>query len=251
LRSHTRPDFTRADRVHAGLRDLRSLYVRANTCVACHQTVELPLLQAGHPELLFEMDGQCASQPRHWRTERDAPGPQAWLLGQAAALREASWQLTREKTADVKLLDRWRALVWLLERAASAPGLPASPIFSAESDPEDFARTRKAADDYARRVAGTAWSDALTRSLLTRLVGAAGDFRDNAVTPARHARRAERLALALDRLGKALPPERFSAAASADVDELFKLAQSVPDFDPAAWARTLERLAGKLSPAGR
>ena len=59
-----------ADRTAAGLRDLKSLYVRANTCVACHQTVDSPLLKAGHPELTFELDGQSASQPRHWREGR-------------------------------------------------------------------------------------------------------------------------------------------------------------------------------------
>src|SRR4029077_109861 len=37
LRGHTRKDWNYAMRVTAGMRDLRSLYVRANTCVACHQ----------------------------------------------------------------------------------------------------------------------------------------------------------------------------------------------------------------------
>ncbi|HZQ47764.1 MAG TPA: multiheme c-type cytochrome, partial [Verrucomicrobiae bacterium] len=59
LRSHTRPDFTHQDRIHAGMRDLENLYVRANSCVACHQNVDADLLQAGHPELIFELDGQA------------------------------------------------------------------------------------------------------------------------------------------------------------------------------------------------
>ena len=36
LRGHTRKDWTYAMRVTAGMRDLKSFYVRANTCVACH-----------------------------------------------------------------------------------------------------------------------------------------------------------------------------------------------------------------------
>ena len=42
LRSHTRTDYTRADRTTAGVRDLQNLYVRANTCVACHQVISQP-----------------------------------------------------------------------------------------------------------------------------------------------------------------------------------------------------------------
>ncbi len=47
LRGHTRPDWTYSERIHAGLRDLRSAYVRANTCVACHQVLDPALLKAG------------------------------------------------------------------------------------------------------------------------------------------------------------------------------------------------------------
>src|SRR5207245_11646033 len=67
LRGHTRHDWSHADRVRAGMRDLRNLYVRANTCVACHQTLASDIRQAGHPELLFELDGQAVSQPKHLR----------------------------------------------------------------------------------------------------------------------------------------------------------------------------------------
>jgi hypothetical protein len=58
LRSHTRADYSYADRVASGMRDLKNLYVRANTCIACHQTLAAPLRTAGHPELIFELDGQ-------------------------------------------------------------------------------------------------------------------------------------------------------------------------------------------------
>ena len=71
LRGHTRPDWTYADRIDAGMRDLRSAYIRANTCVACHQVIDLALLKAGHPELIFELDGQDASEPRHWREKEE------------------------------------------------------------------------------------------------------------------------------------------------------------------------------------
>ena len=44
IRSHTRKDYTHADRINAGMRDLQNLYVRANTCVACHQNVDADIL---------------------------------------------------------------------------------------------------------------------------------------------------------------------------------------------------------------
>ena len=78
------------DRVLAGLRDLKHLYVRANSCVACHQTVEPALLAAGHPELLFELDGQAVAEPKHWREKGDWHGPKAWLVGQAVVVAGAS-----------------------------------------------------------------------------------------------------------------------------------------------------------------
>src|ERR1017187_4457125 len=71
IRSHTRPDYTPTDRVAAGMRDLKNLYVRANTCVACHQNVDSDIREAGHPELIFELDGQSVTMPRHWRKSED------------------------------------------------------------------------------------------------------------------------------------------------------------------------------------
>ena len=235
LRAHTRPDYTPADRATIGLRDLRNLYIRANTCVACHQTVELPLLRAGHPELIFELDGQCVTEPKHWRAERDAPGPQAWLVGQAAALRELSWQLGRETQPDARLTARWQALVWLLGKGGDFKTPSVQP-----------AAIQQAADEFARRAASMKWTEANTRRWLSTLAGCASDFRDASVAQPLHARRAERLVLALDRLTIAL---RTGGAApgSAELDVLFKHAQSLPDFDPARFAADLERFQSAVS----
>ena len=100
LRAHTRKDYTRADRTAAGMRDLQNLYVRANTCVACHQNVDADILKAGHPELIFELDGQSVAEPKHWRETTNWNGAQAWLVGQAVALREMSWQLSANTQSD-------------------------------------------------------------------------------------------------------------------------------------------------------
>ncbi len=75
------------------MRDLKSLYVRANTCVACHQNLDSDIAAAGHPALVFELDSQSIAEPKHWRDPEDI-GVRAWLTGQAVALRELSWHLS-------------------------------------------------------------------------------------------------------------------------------------------------------------
>ena len=86
IRSHTRTDYSHADRAMSGMRDLQNLYVRANTCVACHQFVSQSLLTAGHPALIFELDSQCVSEPKHWQEATNWNGAQAWLVGAPTVL---------------------------------------------------------------------------------------------------------------------------------------------------------------------
>ena len=249
LRSHTRPDWRHADRTAAGLRDLKSLYARANTCVACHQTVDSPLLQAGHPELTFELDGQSASQPRHWREGTNASGAQAWLVGQATALREMSWQLSREREPDSRLAARWSALLWLLQRmdglSSTLPKLGGIADAPAQGN---FESAIKAADELARRAGEMTWTRDLSRAALRTLVGTESAFRQTSTPVLQQARRAERLVMALDRVlkeGKAKAPEK----AEVKLDELFQQVQSLPDFDPTAFAKALAEF-GRALPSG-
>ena len=249
LRSHTRTDWHRADRTAAGLRDLKSLYVRANTCVACHQTVDSPLLKAGHPELTFELDGQSASQPRHWREGTNASSAQAWLVGQATALREMSWQLSREREPDSRLAVRWSALLWLLQRMDGLNStLPKLGGISAEPAQGNFESAIKATDELARRAGEMTWTRDMSRVALLALIGTESTFRQTSTPVLQQARRAERLVMALDRMvkeGKSSVPEK----AEAKLEELFKLVQSLPDFDPAAFAETLAEF-GRALPGG-
>ncbi len=250
LRGHTRPDWTRADRTHAGLRDLKNLYVRANTCVACHQTVELPLLKAGHPELIFELDGQSVAQPRHWREPAGGNGAQAWLVGQAVALRELSWQLSREAAPEEQLAARWNALLWLLQRLDGLnPGFPSLGQVSTALEPQNFGAAQKVADDLARQAAGSPWTDEMSRSALRTLAATGSAFRSDQVPVSLHARRAERLVLALDRLLAAEPGDA-AAPAGAKLNDLFTRVQSLPDFDAAAFAAALEDFAREMGSAG-
>ncbi|MDB6022533.1 MAG: hypothetical protein JWQ04_2390 [Pedosphaera sp.] len=236
LLSHTRTDFTHQDRVNAGLRDLSNPYVRANSCVACHQNVDADVLQAGHPELIFELDGQTVSEPKHWREGEKWSGAQTWFVGQAVAFREMSWQLKRENSPPENAARRWSALSWLLQIARqAAPGLPA-----VIPGMDRYARAQDWGDELARDAGLSSWPADATRKCLDLLAATAADFRDAATPGDIQARRAERLVLALDRLVAGLNDDATAKRLDAPLGKLFKDAQSLPDFDPKKFADDLE-----------
>ena len=234
LRGHTRPDWTHADRVNAGMRDLKSLYDRGNACVACHQNVPSNLLAAGHPELFFGLDALGVSQPKHWRESATWSGAQTWLVGQAIALREVSWELSKSPN-DEKLKDKWSGLFWLMGKVQDA-GL--SPSLGAGD-------TQKWSDEYARKTSEIKWSPERTKNILEWLAATSGDFRTKDATHGVQARRAERLVLGLDRLVHA-SDKKLKVALSPDLDDLFARVQSLPDFDPAKFADSLDKFSHKL-----
>ncbi len=237
IRSHTRLDYTHADRVAAGMRDLKNLYVRANTCVACHQNLDPEIRAAGHPELIFEMDGQSVTMPRHWR--EDKPGFDIWWTGQFVALREMGWQLSNEKSPSSDLVERWDALVWLMHM-----GRPATTNVYSLS-PDDLNRSRLTADKWARRGAEVRQTAAEERAMKTTtdelgmLSETTNSFTDNSVLLSIRARRAERLVLALDRIVISVDLTGTNSAVNESLNKLFADAQSLPDFDPDQFAKDL------------
>ncbi len=229
IRSHTRKDYTRADRTAAGMRDLQNLYVRANICVACHQNVDADILKAGHPELIFELDGQSVAEPKHWRAEKNGNGAQAWLVGQAVALREMSWQARREKRSDVRADGLFPIIFDAHQVDDRLPALP------------DNLTIEQWSDKVAMAAANLDWSDDLTKKYLTLLANDSTAFRDSSISQNLQARRAERLVLALDRLVTTLPELKNNEPVQSSLNQLFKFAQSIPDFDPKQFADALEK----------
>jgi hypothetical protein len=239
IRSHTRPDYTHADRVAAGMRDLNNLYVRANTCVACHQNIDPEIRAAGHPELIFELDGQSATMPRHWQKSSDAPALQIWQTGQLVALREMSWQLSQEKNPTEDLKNRWLGLAWLVQASMLSNNVQRAPEFTAVG----IKKVQDESDEAARELgsAGKAFAkDApeLTRKTLLKLAGSAPAFQDKSTPQPVQARRAGVFVLALDRLSGGLNVSTNSAVNNS-LDKLFADAQSLPDFDPNQFAKDL------------
>ena len=231
LRSHTRLDYTHADRVAAGMRDLNNLYVRANTCVACHQNLDPEIRAAGHPELIFEMDGQCATMPRHWHEEH--PGAQSWLVGQAAAAREMSWQLANEQSPSREMVERWSGLAWVLGAQDQTTMNLLSPSH------EDFVQAQARYDRLAQQFADSSRSQIDPAKAVGWLAGSADVFTQPNVSKTLAARRAERLVLALDRLIPDLAGAKTNAAVNESLNKLFADAQSLPDFEPKRFAKDL------------
>jgi hypothetical protein len=230
IRSHTRPDYTHADRVAAGMRDLNNLYVRANTCVACHQNIDPEIRAAGHPELIFEMDGQSVTMPRHWR-EKSA-GSQAWLVGQTVAAREMSWQLANQTSPDRVLVERWSGLLWVLSCQEPLTANLISPSH------QDFEQARESCDYFAKQfAAGELTVDPV--KAVSWLANTSHTFTDKSVSKSLLSRRAERLVLALDRLLPEIRGARANAAVNDSLNKLFADAQSLPDFDPNQFANDL------------
>jgi hypothetical protein len=244
IRGHTRSDWSHADRVAAGLRDLKNLYVRANTCVACHQNVDSDLLKIGHPELIFELDGQSVTEPRHWRERRDWIGPQSWLVGQAVALRESSWQLSRENSPHENLVPRWAALAWVVQKIAKVEKIEAP---SPNPLPDHYARMREWSDRFARAAAEAEWSEDKTWTYLFALTETQAEFSPEAAARPVQARRAERLVLGLDRLLLALGGTNSLPRSSQRLDQLFQDVQSLPDFEPTIFSHRLKEFQEALA----
>jgi hypothetical protein len=186
--------------------------------------------------MFFELDGQTATQPPHWTDEGEAQGPRAWLTGQAVALREVSWKLS--KAPDAELEARWKALSWLLRRTPQGTQLL--------SDSADYAAMQLAADKLARDSARRVWPRAEISKTLRELAALNTEFRDSPLDPAELRRRAEVLVLAVDRLWAAWKKETKSEGKSANLDKIITLAteqaRAQLAFDRAKFAAALQQV---------
>jgi len=252
LRGHTRLDWTYNTRVAAGMRDLRNLYVRANACVACHQNLAPDLLQAGHPDLFFELDGQSVAQPKHWHDEEPWSGLREWLTGQAMALREMSSALASEPQNDAFSVARWDGLAWLCATATSAASIPSS-VSPPSSTPgrSDFTSMQTQADALARRASTSNWSESSARSLLVALASADTEFTAKGAANQLFGQRAKRLVLALDRLVNALNNNHGTPLKiDPELNQLFQDVKSLYAFDPGIFASHLRTLREALDKSG-
>lgn len=242
LRGHTRPDWTYATRVSAGMRDLKNLYVRANTCLACHQNIDVDLLKAGHPALVFELDSQSVNEPKHWKDENQWSGARAWLTGQAVALREAAWRSRTDAEPAPDAQETSLALAWLLARATLAEPMLPKVVEPTSSDLEPLERQ---ADGLARN----AWNPTVDSimSIVRALAETDSEFATAKQTPAQSFYRAKRLVLALDRLTAALNANRGAPfKIDSELNALREDVRTHDHFDIVRFAEHLRAFRSKL-----
>src|SRR6266566_595886 len=251
LRGHTRKDWTYAMRVTAGMRDLKSFYVRANTCVACHQNLESDISKAGHPELTFELDGQSVAEPKHWRDDDPSSGLRAWLVGQAVALREMSWALSKNETPDAEATAKWKGLAWLLAKAtAQQTDLPVIDQPTGATSPAVFSSAQEQADLLARRAAESRLSNDFAQQLLRELVAMDSEFVISKETS--HDLlfcRAQRLVLALGRLSNAVSNEPPGTAKNPALTQLFDDVRSRADFQAPRFVEHVRNFRATIKPS--
>jgi hypothetical protein len=241
LRGHTRSDWTYATRVGAGMRDLKSLYVRANTCVACQQNLDGEIAAAGHPPLVFELDSQSIAEPKHWRDPEDI-SVRVWLTGQAVALRELSWHLSKNAIPNEDALTQWRALAWLLGKVTTAERtlLPVNPT-------ENFSRTQQQADALARKAAQQNLGAEFASRLTHTLAALDAEFAETADTPRELLfQRAQRLVLALERLSDFAHRAKPDAPRPAELLELREDLRWSGEFDAGRFASRLGKYRASL-----
>jgi len=214
------------------MHDLRNWYIRANACVACHQTVDNDVVDAGHPRLVFELSTQTKAQPPHWRDPADSP-VRAWLTGQAVALRELSWKIQGDgRNSDPDALAQTSALAWLLSKVTSSNR--SLPLILEDADSDTLQR---AADQLARHVSAQTFENGYRTTVLQMLTLLAAEF--NRPSPASADvlfYRAKRLALACVALSETSghPP-----VASAELGRILDDVSSPVNFNASIFAEHL------------
>lgn len=79
---HKRPDM-----FALGMRDTQNTFVRAETCVRCHLQIEAAIVEAGHPNLSFDLVAFSERLPPHWYERQTWDGLRSWMVGQAVILK--------------------------------------------------------------------------------------------------------------------------------------------------------------------
>ena len=141
----------------------------------------------------------------------------------------------------------WQALVWLVQKAAFGPVAAAAGKLPLSFSPANASAAQQVSDQVAQNSTAD-WTTAEIKQTLIRLANTHTEFSDQKIAALSHACRAERLVMGLDRLLAALPKADSPAGVSAQLDQLFRLVQSQPEFIPAIFARelaTFAQLVGK------
>ncbi len=255
--------------VKLGMYDTQNILLRAEKCISCHLAIDHEMVAAGHPDLTFELDTFSAPskefQP-HWKDKGAWFGPQAWITGQAVALRDALRQLAKRAGANVPdkvVTDSWRqglgfysvfrhgasqiaseGLKALDQEISALAGLMGKPGENRSAIAAPATQAAKNAEKLASQVSVKELNQQLTLAVMKNIAG------DSDRISAAGFRAAEQAALALDRLYVAYARAVKPADAKAVKGAIGKLFDALPEdpakYDPKAFAAEMQKVQGSL-----
>jgi hypothetical protein len=248
-----------------GLFDTKDLKFRANTCLSCHLKIDFKMVEAGHPELPFELGDFSSREWIHWKDKGEWFNSKSWAMGQAVSLREAAFQLgDRAKAkADAKLVkaayDAMIAYALLARQAAAVVDAPSQAAIDAQIDAihknwADGAKVDEAAQALAK--AAEALADKVDAFKPDK--ASTEKFRAGVVAEAETAgtlgnfRACETICYSMLTLNGAMATFGGEDAAKleAEVGKLFEVGSILADFKPADYAAAAKALAAK-APGGK
>jgi hypothetical protein len=249
-----------------GLFDTRPILARAEICTSCHLAIDVRLVNAGHPQPIFELAYHGSIEPPHWRE----PDPKtyfpakAFAAGQVICLRDAMSQLAQRArdaaTPKPLLTDAYhQAMAHLaLFRHVAGPKTGAAldggrTELTAAMTAGDGAKIADAANKLATLAGAAAPAigmmkpDQGTAALIARIA------QDIAILDTGALRGAQQQALSLSSLFGAYVAGKGNVAGSEDIDNAIydKLIQRVitkdpKPFDLAAYKSNLAEVNKKL-----
>jgi len=248
-----------------GLFDTKDLKFRANTCLSCHLKIDYKMVEAGHPELPFELGDFSSREWIHWKDKGEWFNTKSWAMGQAISVREAAFQLgDRAKAkADPKLVkaayDSLIAYSLLARQAAQVIDAGSLAAIDAQIDAihknwadgakvdEAAQALAKAADAFGDKVSAFKPDQASTEKMRAGVVAEA----ETAGTLANF-RACETICYSMLTLNGAMAKDgkEDPAKLEAEVGKLFEVGSILADFKPADYATAAKALAAK-APGGK
>jgi hypothetical protein len=240
-----------------GLYDTRPILARAEKCTSCHLAIDAKLIEAGHPQPIFELAYYTGLEPAHWREPGGYWDTKVWAAGQIVCLREAMMQLADRAgsgASDKLIKDAYNQALGHLDICRSfAPGAldgPAKDLKAAAGDKAKLATLAKSIADTATKL----WTPVATMTpAAANTAGAISKVAaDSSIATDAGLRGAQQQALSLASLAGAMK-KGGNPAGIDDVQKMIdeKLLAQVGDettFKPDAFNAAVKEVAAKLQP---
>ncbi|MDB5323377.1 MAG: hypothetical protein JWN40_5008 [Phycisphaerales bacterium] len=240
-----------------GLYDTRPILARAEKCTSCHLAIDAKLIEAGHPQPIFELAYYTGLENPHWREPGGYWDTKVWAAGQIICLRDAMTQLADRASAgasDKLIKDAYNQAMGHLEICRSIAGSaldgPAKDLKAAAGDKAKLATIAKSISGIAGKltapVAAMKPSAGNTAGAISKIVA------DSNVATDAGLRGAQQQALSLASLAGALKkggnPAGIDPVQKAIDDKLLALVGDEATFKPDVFNAALKDVAAKVQP---